>query len=394
MKNKIYLFLMMGSSFVFAGEFCGLQPEEFDGGKQSIAIFEKNIENEVSEIYRTQYPLVAAKLKILEEAQKKLAQLENKYIARYTRSSHRHPKSRAVNHSRKRQRREFLFQLTERNIQSESEFNESLSSAKGIRPIPFDVYRDYSNKVHELKEQIEEINTSLLEIQSFGFLQPPDFEFSLRNRGSHGHFQMEGLFRVPKDDLLKLPFLKIGFETNPHTVIYSCIHLDEAAPERNRIYVYFLNTTKLYTIHWRDFFMRPNLAVQHLLTLNQRPQAVISPLPVVLNPLSTASTALGSLGQFQQLSNSASFNQLMGVVDRFNVLDFSVNLNPLLSVIKNNVKVGIQGFVIQPERLQIRYAGTTLYGLINFDLAVQNQRADFSSFMNIITLDELLYSAK
>ncbi len=389
MKNKVCIFFIVCPFFLSAGEFCDLQPEGFDGGRQSAAVFEKNIESKVSEIYRTRYPLVVEKLKILEEFQKRLEEIENRYTAKYVRRSRRHPKSRIADLSRRRQRREFLFQLIERNIQSDLEFNEYLSASGGIRSLSFDVYRNFLDEVFELKEQIEEINTSLLEIQSFGFLQPPDFGFSVRDRRFYGRFQMEGLFRVPKDDLLKLPFLKIGFETSPHTVIYSCVHLDEFAPEKNRIYVYFLNTTKLYTIHWKDFFMRPSVAVKHLLTLNQEPQAVISPLPVVLNPLAAASTALGSLGKFEQLGGHASFNQLMGTVDRLNVLDFSANLNPILSVIKNNVQVGIQGFMIQPDKLQIRYAGTTLYGLINFDLAVQNQKADFSSFMNMMTLDEM-----
>ena len=59
-----------------------------------------------------------------------------------------------------------------------------------------------------------------------------------------------------------------------------------------------------------------------------------------------------------------------------------------MTVIKNNVQVGVKGFMIQPDRLQIRYAGTALYGLIDFNLAVHNQSADFSSFMNMMTLDD------
>ena len=388
MKNKIYIVFIVCPFFLFAGELCELQPEEFDSTGTSILAFEENIENKVSEIYRAQYPFVIEKVKILEKMQKKLKKLENEYVLKYARYFHRHPKNRAVDHSRKRQRKQFLFQLVEQNIQSESEFNEYLQNTQVMQRMPFDAYKDYSNRISELKEQIAEINASLLEIQSFGFLQSPDFGFSLRDRRSYGRFKMEGLFRMPKDDLLKLPFLKIGFETSPHTVIYSCIHLDEFNPEKNRIYIYFLKTTKLYTITWKDFFLRPNLAVKHLLTLNQEPQAIISPLPVVFNPLASVSGALNHLGRVQQLGSSTSFNQLMSTVDKFNVLDFSANLNPILSVIKNNVQVGIQGFVIQPDKLQIRYGGTILYDFINFNLAVQNQRADFSSFMNIMTLDD------
>ena len=388
MNNKIYIFFIICPSFLFAGEFCQLQPEEFDDTRESILVFEENIENKISEIYRVQYPLVIEKVEALETLQKQLTRFENKYSRRYTRSSRRHPRSRAVDHSRRRKRKEIFLQLVDQNIQSETELQDYLKTIKVIRPMPFDVYRDYFNRVNELKEQIAEVNTSLLGIQSFGFLQFPDFGFSLRDSQSYGNFKMEGLFRMPKDDLLKLPFLKIGFETNPNTVIYTCIHLDEFRPEKNRIYIYFLNTTKLYTINWKDFFMRPNLAIRHLLTFNQEPQAVISPLPFVLNPLAATSEALDNLGQFQQLSSHASFSQIMNTAGRFRFLDFSASLNPILLAIKNNVQVGVQGFVIQPDKLQIRYAGTTLYGLINFNLAVQNQSADFSSFMNIMTLSE------
>ena len=387
MRSKIYSLLIVCPSFLFAGEFCGLQPEEFDDTRQSILAFEENIENKISEIYRIQYPTVVEKLKALKELQRELTRVENQHSRKYTRSAPRHPRNRAVDYTRKRNRKEIFLQLAEQNIHSESELNDYLMKVKVIRPMSFDVYQDYSNTVNELRVQIEEVNTSLFEIQSFGFLQAPHFGFSFRGNQSYGHFKMEGLFRVPKDDLLKLPFLRIGFETNPNTVIYSCVHLDEFRPDKNRIYIYFLNTTKLYSIHWKDFFMRPNLVVRHLLTFSQEPRALISPLSFVLNPLAATSETLDTLGQFQQLSNYASFNQIMDIAGKFKFLDFSANINPILTVIKDNVQVGIQGFVIHPDKLQMRYAGTTLYGLINFNLAVQNQSADFSSFMNIMTLD-------
>lgn len=387
MRNRVYSLLIICPSFLFAGEYCELQPEGFDESRQSILAFEENIENHISEIYRDQYPFVIEKLKALDQLQRSLIRIENRYSQRYIKFVRKHPKKRAVNHSRRKKRKEVFLTLAEQSFQSELELSNYLEEVKVIRPMPFDVYQDYSSRVNELKAQIEEVNTSLLEIQSFGFLQFPDVGVSLRGDQSYGHFKMEGLFRVPKDDLLKLPFLKIGFETNPNTVIYSCVHLSEFRPDENRIYIYFLNTTKLYTIRWKDFIMHPNLAIRHLLTFRQKPQAVISPLPFVLNPLASASETLDNLGQFQQLSNHASFSQIMDAAGKFNFLDFSSHLNPILLVIKNNVQVGVQGFVIHPDKLQIRYAGTTLYGLINFDLAVQNQSADFSSFMNIMTLD-------
>ena len=190
--------------------------------------------------------------------------------------------------------------------------------------MPFSVYRVYVDTLSELKNKVQEVNTSLLEIQSFGFLQMPDFGFSLKGSRFYGYFRMEGLFRLPKDDLLKLPFLKIGFETNSNTVIYSCVHLDEFRPDRNRIYIYFLNTTKLYTFHWKDFFIRPNLAFRHLLTFRQDPQAVISPLPFVLNPLSSTSETLNTLNQFQQLSSHPAFNQIMSAVGQFDFFKFFI----------------------------------------------------------------------
>lgn len=389
MRSRFYVLLIMCPSFLFAGEYCELQPEGFDESRRSILDFEENIENHVSDIYRAQYPVVEEKLKALRQLQNNLTKIENRYSRKYIRSGHRHPKNRAVDRSRRRKRKELFLQLAEQEIHSEEELDHYLKEVKVIRPMSFDVYQEYSNKVNNLKEQTEELNTSLLEIQSFGFLQFPDIGFSIRGSRSYGHLKLEGLFRVPKDDLLKLPFLKIGFETSPNTIIYSCVHLDEFRPDKNRIYIYFLNTTKLYTIHWKDFIMRPNLAIRHLLTFRKEPQGVISPLPFILNPLAEASETLDNLGQFQQLSNHASFNQIMNTAGRFNFLDFSANLNPIFLAIKNNVQVGVQGFVIHSDKLQIRYAGTTLYGLINFNLAVQNQNADFSPFMNIMTLDDI-----
>lgn len=388
MKIRVYSLFLVFPAFLFAGEFCELQPEDFDDSKKSILAFEKNIENKISEIYRTQYPLVMQKLKALEQLQKKLKEFTKQYESKYIRTAPRHPKNRSVDALRKRKRKTAFFQLAEQDISSELELNRYLEKVRVIRPMSFGAYRDYVDRLNELKNQIQEVNTSLLEIQSFGFLQFPDFGFSLRANSFYGYFKMEGLFRLPKDDLLKLPFLKIGFETNPNTVIYSCVHLDEFRPDKNRIYIYFLNTTKLYNFHWKDFFMRPNLAFRHLLTIRREPEAIISPLPFVLNPLSSTSETLSNLSQFQQLSSHPAFNQIMSAVGQFDFVNFSVNLHPILAVIKNNVHVGVKGFMIQPDQLKIRYAGAALYGLINFNLAVHNQKANFASFMNMLTLDD------
>ncbi len=389
MKSRIYILLFFYPSFLFAGEFCKLQPEDFDeDARSSLSVFEENIENKVSDIYRTQYPHVIKKLKTLEELQNKLTRIENQYSQKYIRSPNRHPRNRAVDRLSKRRRKKLFLKLAEQNIHSESDLSDYLKKIKVIRPMSFDVYQDYSNTVNDLKSQIEEVNTLLLEIQSFGFLQFPDFGFSLRGDKFYGHFKMEGLFRVPKDDLLRLPFLKIGFETSPNTVIYSCVHLDEFKPDNNRIYIYFLNTTKLDILRRTDFIMRPISSIRNLLGLSQEPQAVISHLPFVLNSAAgEVSETLSNLGQVQQIGNHPSFNQIMDEVGRLKILNFAANLNPILAVINDNVQIGVQGFVIHPDKLQIRYAGTTLYGFINFNLPTQNQSVDFSSFMNIITLD-------
>ena len=244
MKIRIYSLFLIYPSFLFAGEFCELQPEGFDDSKASILAFEKNIENKISEIYQIHYPLIIQKLTALEKLQEEWKEFENQYENKYVKTVPRHPRSPFVNALRKRKRKEIFLTLAEKDITSAVELNQYLQKVKVIRPMSFDVYRDYVDTFNKFRNQVQEAHTALLEIQSFGFLQLPDFGFSLRGNRSYGYFRMEGLFRLPKDDLLKLPFLKIGFETNSNTVIYSCVHLDELRTDKNRIYIYFFEYNK------------------------------------------------------------------------------------------------------------------------------------------------------
>ena len=114
MKIRIYSLFLIFPSLLFAGEFCELQPEGFDGSKTSILAFEKNIENKISEIYRTQYPLVIQKLTVLEELQQKLTEFENQYKRKYIRTAPKHPKNRSIDVLRKKKRREIFLQLAEK----------------------------------------------------------------------------------------------------------------------------------------------------------------------------------------------------------------------------------------------------------------------------------------
>ena len=166
------------------------------------------------------------------------------------------------------------------------------------------------------------------------------------------------------------------------------MHLDNFDSQKNTLYVYFLNTTKLYNLKWTDMFFNFDLFMRNLLTIRQPPLARISPLPFVINPAgSTLQTVQTARNNPLIASQLTSLSNITSIVDKFDFINVTANLNPLMKIIIDNVDFGIKGLLIKPHRLQVRYAGSALYGLINFNLAQHSQKADFASFMNILTMD-------
>lgn len=384
------IMLMVTVNEVYSGELCSLKPDNFDNQRESIQEFEQNIEDAISEIYQKEHPRLIEKLRQLEELKAQLSRFTYSIAQSHFHFIRRHHKNPAVRKQKIRQSLQDFLDLIEQNIQSEEEWEAAVRGAAAIRYFSFEQYRRYAGRVHKMQADIEELNNIINPLKAPYLLYAPKFNYSIRSRGiAYGDLQLEAFFRPPKDNLFKLPFLNIGFETNKNTVIYACIHLDSFDSSKNLLYVYFLSAAKLNLFQWQDIIFNPSLLIHSALNWRKLPQALIAPLPFKLNP---AAGAVGFAQQAQkQLSSISQFSavsKISKIINQLEIINFTAQVHPALKFVLDNVDFGIKGVLIQPDRVQIRYAGSILYGLINFNLAKYSQKADFSSFMNILTWNE------
>ena len=368
--------------------FCTLQPENFDNSRESIQIFEENIEEKITEIYQNEYPELSEQLHLQNKAEKAVRDFQNIITRKYVQKLRRHHKNPTLSRAKMKKRKTIFLNLIEQDIQNPDEWNTALQDFRWIRTLSFEEYRSLFQQIFKLKQALADINNKIRPMQAPHFLYVPEIDLTLRGENIYGNLQIEAFFHPPKENLFQLPLLKIGFETNQNTVIYICMHLDNFDLQKNSLYVYFLNTTKLYNLKWTDVFLNFNLFMRNLLTIRQPPRAHISPLPFVLNPtrLQTLQKARNNPLIADQLT---SLSKVTNIVDKLDFINVTANLNPIVKIIINNVDFGIKGILIKPHRLQVRYAGSALYNLINFNLAQHSQKADFSSFMNILTMDSI-----
>lgn len=368
---------------------CELQPRGYTGDRASLRAFEKNIENKMSSIYHVEYPKLHGTLQEIQKRRKLLTVFENRVLRLHLRSF-KGVKHTLKNRSLSKKSREYLLNLLEKNLTSRKEFHRHLrKSPSVIRSMSFDLYRQYTLKLQDLKHLVEEVQHTMHKLKSPHFLYVPKFDFSLRG-GGHAHYgnlQVEGFFWPPKENLLQLPFLNIGFETNQNTIIYLCTHIDAYDSHKNFLYLYFLNTTKLYTLSLKSVFLDSKLLIKHLLTFRSPPKATVSPLPFVLNPFASTLHAVGRTASAFQHLTDLPLTGIMGILNKVEFLSLTANLNPLLRFAVDNIDIGINGLLIQPGHLTIRYAASTLYGLVNFNLIPYRKRADFN-FMNVMTLKQ------
>ena len=370
--NK-FLFLALFPICLKAQPLCRLQPDHFDHKSKSLQIFEKNIEEKMTQIYQNEYQDLFSALKMKKELNHVLNHYQNLILNQYGASS-----------------KEDFLNFFEQNFDTEIAFNSNIHKLQTQAQLNYPAYRDHAKIIFSLKQSLEDMDSILKIMQEPYFLYTPEFEFSIReNNISYGDLKMEVFFRPPKENMFKIPFLNIGFETDQNTVIYTCIHFDSFDPSQNIFYIYFLNMTKLYSPKITDLFFNTPLMMRHLLTLRRPPQALITPMPFVFNPLrgvlgafeKTERVLQWSDGSLSVLDNSG----IMNFIGNLNFLDITSNLNPIQKVIVDNIDIGIKGILVQPEGLKIRYAGSAFYGLVTFNLAQTGHKSDFSYFMNVMT---------
>ena len=393
-KIFFYAFVVTAHS-LSAEEICTLQPQDSADEKEFIDTFEKNIEEKMSEIYQNVYFDLFNLVKQVELLKEELKDFEQMMIKKSLKPLHRHPKNPSLYKKKVRQREALFLNLIAKEVYTKDQWQALLKTASFVHPLPFEVYQEYHVRQKTLKLSIEDTNKKIHPMKAVHFLYPPKWDYSLRGGGiSYGNLQLEAFMRPPLNNLFKLPYLNIGFETNTNTVIYVCAHLSAFDPSENVFYFYFLNMTKLHQAEWRKLLFSPKEAVRALVNMRRPPQAIITPLPFVLNPLSSAFDSIGILGNAAERlpladSLSTSSEQLTRTFSRFNVLDFTANLNPIAKIALDQVDFGVKALEIRPEKLSISYSASALYGLITIDIAKQGQKGDFSSVMNVMTWQKL-----
>ena len=372
MKLFILMILFWFSFSSLAVELCELQPDSYDGSTQAIRAFEKNIEEKMSAIYQKEYSKIFSALQMTKEIKEAQKLFEGVLASGY----------------RVQDKKAFL-DLLQENITSPALFQTKKNELQIKPPFSFIVYRDYAKILGDLKEALENMNEITRPLREPYFLYPPKMDFALRRgKASYGNLQMELFFRPPADDLFVLPILNIGFKTDPSTVIYTCLHFSDFDKSQNILYIYFLKTTKLYEFKVLDLIRNTPLVMRHILTLRGPPRALIAPIPFRANPLEGIVKAK-SLGQFLPVGDAVlSEGGFFDFITPLNFLDFTSNLHPLQKMIVDNIDIGIKGILIRSESLKIKYAASTMYGLIDFNLIEQKHKANFSHFMNAMSVKE------
>ena len=386
LKSTVILLTLISSFFMRAEEFCQLQPQMFDGNKDSLKEFETNIEEALTEIYQKEYPRVAQESKDLDVSVRELNRVSRAFFNKYVeRGGLRH---QTKEDGSKVTRREFFSSVMDEGIHTEDEWNRVLEELSFVEKISFEEFQKDRVELNQLKDRVQILEDQISPMQAPYFLYPPQLSYSFRGgQISYGDLRVEAFFQPPKEDLFKLPFLNIGFGTDSNTVIYMCLHFDSFDAQKNRLYIYFLNTTKFFVLDWKDFFTDFNLMVRSLVHLRKPPEAQILPLPFEVSPVSDEiSGFLKTTNSFVNQVNT--LQNVTSVMNRLEFLDLTTQLNPVLAIVLNNVSFGIKGLVVHPERLQLHYAGSSLYGLINFNLGQFSQRTQFSSFMNVLTWEK------
>ena len=383
-KTFFILVSFIFSFLVGAKEFCRLQPSSFDGEKESIREFEENIEEALSKIYQTEYPLLSEKFIKRSELVQQMVQIEDEFYEKYASMvSKKGSRDRSSFSSRKK----VLAQGIEKGIQTKEEWEIFLQESSFVLSVIFEEFQKDLKGVMDKREVLQRLNDEISPLKAPYFLYPPKVSYSFRGgEVSYGDLQMEAFFRPPVEDLFKLPFLNIGFEMNQNTVIYTCLHFDSFDSDKNKLYIYFLNTTKFYELSWIDLFTDFNLVVRSVLSSGRPPEALVAPIPFVVNPAQNVSNFISKANSVTSQINS--LKSVTSVMNQLDFLDFTAQINPVLRIILSNVDFGIKGVLVEPNRAQLSYAGSSLFGLINFNLGKYDQNADFSSFMNIFTWEE------
>ena len=382
MKTFFIIWILSSTALLYAGEFCTLQPEPLESEREWIKNFEKNIEKSMSQIYKNNYPQLSEKIRELQQLNQEFRNFETDTANRYIRKPRKHHRASFIYHREMRNRRKEFLKLLDQDFNSAEGWGKVLKQNPVFREVSFEEYQNYRSKIHQFKKKIQELEELVLPIRSPHFLYPPEFDYSIRGGETYGNLKMEVFFRSPKDNLFMLPFLNIGFEMDKNTVIYACLHLDSFDDSKNKLYLYFLSTNKIDLFHWKNIFLDQEKLIQAVLNWKKPPQASITPLHFVLNPTASAVKTI------QTMSSRLPFlSKMTQFMDQFQFLNltWATNLHPALNFLWDNFNFGIKGVLIKPHQLQLRYSAKIAWGLIHFNLAKNNTKADFSSYMNVLT---------
>lgn len=377
----IFFSILMSNNL--QAKLCSLHPDNYDDSDESMELFEKNIEDRMTKIYRKEHPAILLKIKEVKETKNLLLELDHKFISPMLPSVFRDGRANPLKRIlRKRVKSGFveLMKNEEITYSAVASFNDKFNLR---RELVLELAQKYHNVFLKLKKQLTLLNDELDTLMAFHILKFPTVDTKIKgNDILFGNVQFEAFLRPPKDQMLSVPLIKAGFKTDATTVIYACINLDPVDSTKNQVFLYFLNTTKFYGTELSDYLSSWELGARELLTWGSRPKANINsvalefdPIGSVLSPLTTASDQLAFLKPFEFLGTFIA------------KLGYSAGTaSPIQSLVLDNVGFGIKAIHLNESRMKIDYGGSALFNLWQFDLFSQEIDVDLSPFLNMMTI--------
>ena len=372
----ILLFVFGFSSQAIAKQ-CQLMPNDFDGSRKSIEDFENNIEERMTAIYQKQRPGLRSLLRKAADIESEIVSAELDLIRKFF-PTYKNYRTQPGKRSRQMQ----LIRREIRKLAAKEDFSQSdidyLNSELDFRlALTADFIYEYRSKLFEMKQALRMLEEKIDDLNAPHFIDKPKVDLKIRAGGyTYGDVQFEAFFKPPEKDMLKLPFIKAGFSMDDTTLVYACINFDAKRADKSAIYIYFLNTTKFIAVRWYDYITNYDLTIREMLTFWQEPKAKIHPLK-----LTTASV----FGPVEFLtSNFAIFKPLEFVNTFLQSINFvGASMTPVQSFVFDNVGIGISSVHIQPTNIKLKYAVSTLFDLIQFDLIDQNFERE-NAFLNVL----------
>lgn len=383
LANKLFAFsLLITASAMASVKVCNLQPDDYDGSKESIKQFEENIEKRMTTAYRKEHPQIIKMIQEIAVVKDQLVELDQEYLYPILPSVFHAGKPTSYKRIQRNRVKKSLRAILESD-KIDTTVVESFNKENQLKEdLSMDVVVEYQKQFKALKKQLKALNAELARLLSFHITEFPTINAEVRgNNVLFGKLNFEAFIRPPKDKMLSVPLIKAGFKTDITTIIYACLNLDPEDSRKNQVHLYFLNTTKFYGAHLTDYLFNWNLGVRELLTWGSLPKANINAVAIEFDPIGGIMSPLNSASEY--LAFLKPFEFLGGFIKKLGYT--AATANPIQEFVLNNVGFGIKAIHLNQDTMRVDYAGSTMFDLWQFNLFTQEIDVDLSPFLNIMT---------